>query len=103
MLTYGLVLLHENACPHTAARTRAQLKYFNWELFGHPPYSPDLSLSDKHLFTYLKEWLGPQHFTNNDELMEGVKTWLSSQAADFLDTGIKNLILLYNNCFKFGR
>jgi hypothetical protein len=24
--------------------------------------------------------------------MEGVKTWLSSQAADFLDTGIQKLI-----------
>jgi hypothetical protein len=41
---------------------------------------------DYHLFTYLKNWLGSQHFNNNGELLEGVKTWLSSQAADVYDT-----------------
>jgi hypothetical protein len=28
---------------------------------------------------------------NNEELMEGAKTWLSSQAADFFDPRIQNL------------
>jgi histone-lysine N-methyltransferase SETMAR len=52
MLTYGIVLHHNNA--RTAARTRALLEHFNWKLFDHPPYSPDLAPSDYHLFTYLK-------------------------------------------------
>jgi histone-lysine N-methyltransferase SETMAR len=43
MLTTGVVLLHENALPHTAARTRALLEQFIWELFDHSPYSPDLA------------------------------------------------------------
>jgi transposase len=63
MLTYGVMLLHENARPHTA--TRALLEHFNWELFDHPPYSPDLTPSDYHQFTYLKKWLGSQRFNNN--------------------------------------
>jgi histone-lysine N-methyltransferase SETMAR len=46
MLTYDVVLLHDSARPHTAVRTRALLEHFNWELFDHPPYSPDLSPSD---------------------------------------------------------
>jgi histone-lysine N-methyltransferase SETMAR len=54
MLTSGVVLLQDNARPHTAARTQALLEHFNWELFDHPPYSPDLASSDYHLFTYLK-------------------------------------------------
>jgi histone-lysine N-methyltransferase SETMAR len=57
MLTYSVVLLHDNASPHTAARTRALLEHFNWELFDHTPYSPDLAPCDYHLFTYLKNWL----------------------------------------------
>jgi histone-lysine N-methyltransferase SETMAR len=61
-------------------------------LYDHPPYSPDLAPNDYYLFTYLKNWLGSQRFNNNEELMEGVKTWLSSQAADFFDTGIQKLI-----------
>jgi hypothetical protein len=40
--------------------------------------SPDLAPSDYHLFTDLKNWLGSQRFSNNLELMEDVKTWLSS-------------------------
>jgi histone-lysine N-methyltransferase SETMAR len=70
-------------------------------LFDHPPYSPDLTPSDYHLFTYLKNWLGSQRFSNNEELMEGVKTFLSSQATDFFDTGIQKLIPRYK-CLNSG-
>jgi transposase len=76
MLTYDVVLLHENALTHTVSRTRALLEHFNWELFDHPPSSPDLAPSYYHLFTSLKNWLGSQDFNNNEELTEGVKTWL---------------------------
>jgi hypothetical protein len=33
--------------------------------------------------------LGSQLFNNNEDLMEGVKTWFISQAADFFDTSIQ--------------
>jgi transposase len=88
MLTSGVVLLHENARRHSAARTRALLEYFNWELFHHPSYSPDLAPREYHRLTYVKNWLRSQSFSNNVELMEGVKTWLSSQEADIIDTVI---------------
>jgi hypothetical protein len=68
--------------------------------FDHPPYSPDLAPSDYHLFTYLN-WLGSQRF-NSNELMEGVKTWLSSQAADFFDAGIQKLLPRYEKCLNSG-
>jgi hypothetical protein len=41
------------------------------------------------LFGYPKNWLGSQRFSNNEELMVGVRTWMSSQAADFFDIGIQ--------------
>jgi transposase len=98
MLTYGLVLLHDNARLHTAARTRALLEHFSWELLAYPPYCPDLAPSDYHLFTCLKIWLGSQLFDN--ELMDDVKTWLSSQAENFFDTGIQKFVPRYKflNC-----
>ena len=37
MLTKGVVLLHDNAWPHTVASTNALIKLFNWEIFDHPP------------------------------------------------------------------
>jgi hypothetical protein len=45
-----------------------------------------------YVFNYLKNWLELQRFNDNDELTEEVKTWLSSQAADFFDTSIQKLL-----------
>jgi transposase len=93
MLTYSVivVLLHENAYSYSSARTRGLLEHFNWELFDHPPYSPDPAPSDYHLLTrtYLKNWLGSQRFNSNEELMEGVKMLLSSLVADLFVIGIQ--------------
>jgi histone-lysine N-methyltransferase SETMAR len=102
MLTSGVVLFHDNAGLHTAAHTGEMLEHFNWELFGYPPYSPDLALSNYRLFAYLKNWLGSQRFSSNEELMEVVKTWLSSQAADCFDTGIQKLIPRCNMWLSCG-
>jgi transposase len=103
MLISGVVFIHDNARPHTstAASIQAQLEHVNWELFDQPPHSPDLVPSDCNLFTCLKNWLGSKHFSNNEDLTEGFKTWLSSQAADFFDTSIRKLIPRYK-CLSSG-
>jgi hypothetical protein len=66
MLTNGVALLHDNERQTTAAGARALLELFNWELFDHLLYSPDLVPRDYHLFTYLKNCVGSQHFNNNE-------------------------------------
>jgi hypothetical protein len=40
-------------------------------------------------------------FNNNEELMEDVKMWLTSMAADFFDTGIQKRVPRYN-CLNSG-
>ena len=67
MLTSGLVLLHDNARPHTAARTQALLQKFCWDLFDHPLYSPDLAPSDFHLFSVDESLAGNTALTCKDE------------------------------------
>jgi hypothetical protein len=74
MLTKG-VLLHK-ARPHTTALTNALIKLFNWQIFDHPSYNPDLAPSDYHLFTKIKVWLTTQRLHTNEERMDGVKNWL---------------------------
>jgi hypothetical protein len=86
---------------YTADCTWALLEHFNWELFDYLPYSPDLAPNNYHLFTYLKNWLWSQRF-NSNELVEGVKTWLSSRAADFFDTCIQKLIPGHDKCLNSG-
>ncbi|KAJ4452248.1 hypothetical protein ANN_03766 [Periplaneta americana] len=67
MLTAGVVLLRDNARPHTARRTAAVLTEFEWKLFDHPPYSPDLAPSDFHVFLHLKKFLSSGERFGNDE------------------------------------
>ncbi|GFW30405.1 hypothetical protein TNCV_453431 [Trichonephila clavipes] len=70
----------------------------------HPPYSPDFSPSDFHLFRYLKEFLGGKRFDTADEVKEEVQDWLSSQAADVYNLGIQKLVERYDKCLnKYGK
>jgi hypothetical protein len=66
LLMSSIVFLHDSVHLHTAAHSQVLLENFYWELFDRPPNSPDLALSDYHLFTYLKNWLGSQCFDNNE-------------------------------------
>jgi hypothetical protein len=94
MLTKG-VLLYDNTRPHTAARTNALIKLFNWEIFDHPTYSPDLAPSDYHLFIKVKVWLGTQSFHTNEELMHGVNNELHNLSTPFFDEGLHKLVSGY--------
>jgi hypothetical protein len=40
LMTSGIVLLHDNACLHTAAHILSLLEHFDWQLFDHPPLQP---------------------------------------------------------------
>ncbi|KAJ4425552.1 hypothetical protein ANN_27747, partial [Periplaneta americana] len=97
-----VVLLHENARPHTAASTRELLDQFGWEIFDHPPYSPDLSPSDFHLFTKLTDFLGGTRFGSDEELKKTVNTWLNDLAAEECKTGILKLVNRYDKCLNVG-
>ncbi|KAJ4448812.1 hypothetical protein ANN_00203 [Periplaneta americana] len=101
MLSRGVVLLHDNARPHTAASTRELLDQFGWEIFDHPPYSPDLAPSDFHLFIKLKDFLGGTRF-GSDELKKTVNTWLNELVAEEYNTGILKLVNRYDKCLNVG-
>ncbi|GBO15143.1 hypothetical protein AVEN_201436-1 [Araneus ventricosus] len=75
MLPGGIVFLLENARPHTAAATQELLDQFGWEIFDHPPYSPNLAPSDFHLLPKLKEFLGGKRFGSAEELENVVSNW----------------------------
>ena len=54
-LSRKIVLLHDNARPHTARQTQALLRE-QWDIFEHPLYSPDVAPSEFFLFPKMKEW-----------------------------------------------
>jgi hypothetical protein len=86
MLTSSVVLLHDNGRPYTASSTPALVERFNWELFDHHPYIPNLDPSDYHLRIYLENCCVYSASTV-------LSSWkVRSQAAAFFDTGIQKLI-----------
>ena len=54
-LTCGVILLHDNARPHTANTITALLLKFKWQVLGHPPYSPHLPPCNYAIFGPLKK------------------------------------------------
>jgi histone-lysine N-methyltransferase SETMAR len=48
-----------------------------FELLDHPPYSPDLALSDFFVFPQLKNALGGQRFLSNEEAIPFMNSCLA--------------------------
>ena len=69
LLSSGVLLLHENARPHTAIHTLQTLVKLGFTVLEHPAYSPDFAPSDYNLFGPFKNALRGRRFTSD----EGVK------------------------------
>jgi histone-lysine N-methyltransferase SETMAR len=83
LLSTGVLLLHDNAHPHTAIHTVQTLVKLGFEVLDHPAYSPDLTPSDYHLFDPLKDALRGRHFTSHEEVKEALHEWLAAQSKTF--------------------
>ena len=57
-----VILMHNNAKPHTAKAAKKWLEDAGWEVLEHPPYSPDLAPSDYHLFRSMEHFLRGKKF-----------------------------------------
>jgi transposase len=70
--TSRILLVRDNARPHTARATIEALETLRFEVLSHLPYSPDLAPSDFHFFPHLKRDLKGIHFTSDDEVKQAV-------------------------------
>ena len=52
-------------------------------LITYVPYSPDLALSDYHLFPGLKKQLKGRHSLSDAEVIAATETWLDAQLSEF--------------------
>ena len=98
MLTEGVVLLHDNAHPHVSRVTHMELAKFKWEPLDHPPYSPDMSPCDFHVFGPLKKHLKGKCFISDGALKDDVKDWVSSRPKEFWEQGILRLVHQWDRC-----
>jgi len=75
--------LHDNAPAHRALATQKKLAYLGFQCLDHPPYFPDLALSDYHVFPGLKKQLKGRHFSFDAEVIAAAKTWLDGHFSEF--------------------
>jgi hypothetical protein len=92
----NMVLLHDNARPHSAAKhTCATFWLWLGLLFSSTLQSGhlDLAPSDFHSFTHLEQFYGGTRIDNggnDEETKNKVKDWVTGLAADFYDVAYSN-------------
>ena len=100
MITKGVLFLQDNARAHTAHRTMCTLQQLGWEVLTHPPYSPDLALSDFHLFGPLKEFFRGQHFSTDDKVKQAVLGRFSCIDKSFHAEAFQALVKRWDKCIN---
>jgi len=87
-----VILLHDNARPHTAVQTiRKITENLGWEILPHPAYSPDISPTDYHLFRHLSNYLHEKNFVSSEHLFSDISSYFNSLPPKFFEEGIRHL------------
>ncbi|GFS77834.1 mariner Mos1 transposase [Trichonephila clavipes] len=87
----GIVFHHDNALLHTAMVTQQKLNASQWEVLGHPPYSPDIAPSDYYLLRSLQNYLTGRKFKSFESVSKAVVGYFNSKDENFYKTGIHRL------------
>ena len=67
-------------------------------MLPHPPYSPDLPLSDYYLFADLKKMPQGKKFGFNEEAIAETEVYFESKNKSFCKEGIELLEKRWNEC-----
>ena len=86
-----VILQHENARPHVAKPVKTYLETLKWEVLPHPPYFPDIALSDYYLFRLMAHGLSDQQFRSYEDIEKWLDSWIPSEYEHFYRDGIRVL------------
>ena len=97
-----MLLLHDNARPHTAALTQATIHDLGYNQLRHPPYSPELASSDFWLFGELGKRTRGTCYNSIQHLSSAVGMAIADLQENFFARGIQQLPDRWNVCVKSG-
>ncbi|UMM23471.1 hypothetical protein L5515_004175 [Caenorhabditis briggsae] len=86
-----IILLHDNAKPHTSLKTRSKLQSLGIEVLPHSPYSPDLAPTDYHFFRSLQNHLSGEKFNDRKDVEKFLDHFFASKSPEFYANGIAQL------------
>lgn len=87
----NLILMHDNARPHTSHYTMEYLQGKNVRLQHQAPYSPDLNLCDRMIFPMLEMKRSKITFSNINSLQEYLNEKLSYLSAETMQNQVEKL------------
>lgn len=99
-LSRGVVLLHDNARPHTSNETLAAIQAQGFTTLPHPPYSPDLAPSDFWLFGQMKRALRGRRFETLQQLATAVSKWRQDTPTEWFAAGLEKLCDRWTSCVQ---
>jgi histone-lysine N-methyltransferase SETMAR len=86
------IIFHQGTAPaHKGVLAMGKLRDLHCELLEHPPFSPDLALSDFSLFPKLKLFLAGQRFSSNQEATAAVEGYFADLTKNHYRDGIRAL------------
>uniref|UniRef100_A0A5S6QCN6 Mos1 transposase HTH domain-containing protein n=1 Tax=Trichuris muris TaxID=70415 RepID=A0A5S6QCN6_TRIMR len=94
----GSILLHDNARPHVSKIVARKLAELWYETLSHPPYLPDLSTTDYHLFKHLELFLRGKTFPNEEAAKQTFRDFINSRSPGFYISGIQKLVSRWRRC-----
>lgn len=98
--TRQVMLLHDNARPHTAKATMEVISSLGWEILPHAAYSPDLAPSDYYLFRSLQHHLSDSHFRSPEKVKKSIDEFFESELPSFFRSGIRKLAERWQKCIE---
>jgi len=78
--------------PHTKPFTQEKLRELNYKILPHLPYSPDIALSNYHLFRSLQHYMSVQIFDNQEVIKKDIENLIASKTTNYFSCGIENLV-----------
>lgn len=99
---HGILLHHDNARAHTAARTTDFLHERGVQLVGHPAYSPDLAPCDFFLFPEMKKHLQERRFDSAEQAVDFMMDVLDSMPKKLFSECFQKWFWRMHKCIEAG-
>ncbi|WKY03934.1 hypothetical protein Q1695_005145 [Nippostrongylus brasiliensis] len=85
------LILFDNATPRRVKVTTQKLAQLGYVRVLPPPYSPDISPCDYHIFFSLQDFLARRDTRSQADFEKHVNQWINSRKKQFWEDGIRKL------------